>query len=68
MRIKAHVDAVGYRFSSEKLSVGDFGNPSGGILLAPLKNIKMSSKVMSSCESEASGYYHNYINDSSYLS
>ena len=48
-------------FSSEKFSVGNFGNPSGGILLAPLKNIKISSKVMSSCELEASGYYHNYM-------
>ena len=37
VRIRAHIDAVEYRFSSEKFSVGNFENPSGGILLAPLK-------------------------------
>ena len=37
VKVSEHVDAVGYRLSSEKFSVGDLGNPSGGILLAPLK-------------------------------
>ena len=35
VKVSEHVDAVGYRLSSEKCSVGDLGNPSGGILLAP---------------------------------
>ena len=35
VKVSEHVDAVGYRLSSEKCSVGDLRNPSGGIVLAP---------------------------------
>jgi len=43
--------------SPEKFRVGVFENPSGGTLLAPLKNTNISSKVTSSSGLVASGYY-----------